>query len=266
MDLTAVALLSGSIGCVAAMLVTTVSVAQPQTSTCYGTYWNGRMEGSVQLPLEGKNFRTYSKAGSELGRTYVHSAVHDIVLAAYAGAEKLASETLFVYGETALKQGGPFPPHRTHQTGLSVDFFVPVRDAAGRPAALPISPTNKWGYDIAFDAIGRLGDLTIDFDALAEHLYAAGSESATNRATCGDSRSASAALAPRDQTRPRHQAPAVHEDARVVAPRQSLPRRFHRAVQANGSKQVMLRGREEGFRREHVGRVAHRGAVNSSDY
>lgn len=155
----------------AALLVAQDAAAQSPPSTCYGTYWNGRLENGVPLPLDGKNFRTYTPRGNELGRTFVHSAIYDILLAAYDGVHNALPDVTFVYGETGFKHGGPIPPHRTHQTGLSVDFFVPLRDAAGRSVPMPIDASNKWGYDIAFDQAGRLGDLSIDFDAIAEHLY-----------------------------------------------------------------------------------------------
>ena len=75
-------------------------------------------------------------------------------------------------GETGWPRGGRFRPHKTHQNGLSVDFFVPVRDARGRPAVVPTRPWTRFGYGLDFDAEGRLGDLSIDFDALAAHLLA----------------------------------------------------------------------------------------------
>lgn len=78
---------------------------------------------------------------------------------------------MFVYGETGKKSGGDFDPHKTHRNGLSVDFMVPVRDATGKSVALPSSIFNKWGYELEFDSDGRLGGLTIDFDAIAAHLY-----------------------------------------------------------------------------------------------
>jgi penicillin-insensitive murein endopeptidase len=37
--------------------------------------------------------------------------------------------------------------------------------------ALPTNATNRYGYGIEFDKDGRYRDYTIDFDALAEHLY-----------------------------------------------------------------------------------------------
>jgi penicillin-insensitive murein endopeptidase len=97
-------------------------------STCYGAVGNGRLAGGVQLPLQGQNFAAYSRAGVELGRTYVHSMVRQVVVDAYASLEKTTPEKTYVYGETGLVHGGPIRPHHTHQAGLSVDFMVPVLD------------------------------------------------------------------------------------------------------------------------------------------
>jgi hypothetical protein len=76
-----------------------------------------------------------------------------------------------VYGETGWPSGGRFRPHRSHQNGLSVDFFVPVRDATGRSVPLPTDVTTRFGYDIEFDASAKYGQYSIDFQAIAEHLY-----------------------------------------------------------------------------------------------
>ncbi len=155
--------------CLAAflLLIGTSSFAQ---STCYGTVAKGKIEGAVQLPASGTNFSAYSDAGAALGRTYVHATVAEIVTAAYRELEKILPDTRFVYGETGWKAGGPIKPHRTHQNGLSVDFFVPVRDASGRSVPLPGGIENKFGYSIEFDAKGKFGEYTIDFEAIAEHL------------------------------------------------------------------------------------------------
>jgi penicillin-insensitive murein endopeptidase len=140
-------------------------------SVCFGRVADGRLEGGVKLPLDGANFETYSRLASAAGRTYVHSTVRDIVLAAYAASAAATPGVRYVYGETGWRDGGRFKPHRTHQNGLSVDFMVPVRDARDRPTMLPRSPLKRFGYDLEFDAAGRLDGLAIDFEALAEHLY-----------------------------------------------------------------------------------------------
>ncbi|MEO1576440.1 MAG: penicillin-insensitive murein endopeptidase [Pseudomonadota bacterium] len=145
--------------------------AQETPSTCYGTTADGRLENGWQLPNDGANFRAYSWVAGRLGRTYVHSAVHQVVLEAYTALQETAADVVFVYGETGKKAGGEFKPHKTHRNGLSVDFMVPVRDATGASVALPTSVFNKWGYDLEFDADGQLDDLTIDALAIAEHLY-----------------------------------------------------------------------------------------------
>lgn len=140
-------------------------------SICYGTVAQGRLENGVALPESGANFAAYSRFGARLGRTYVHSTVLDVVVAAYHELERTAPGQHFVYGETGWRNGGRIRPYRTHQNGLSVDFFVPVRDAAGHPATLPSSVTNRFGYDVELDAQGRYEDLAIDYAALAEHLF-----------------------------------------------------------------------------------------------
>lgn len=140
-------------------------------STCYGRKNNGHLENGVQLPLKGKNFSPYSTLASHLGRTYVHTQVHTVVVGAYHALELAAPGKIFVYGETGSKLGGRFQPHRTHQNGLSVDFMVPVLDENGRSTPLPASVVNRFGYDIEFDRDGRYMKYTIDFEAIAEHLY-----------------------------------------------------------------------------------------------
>jgi penicillin-insensitive murein endopeptidase len=151
--------------------VLALPAARAAESQCFGSVGNGRLEGGVKLPASGANFEAYSSMGWVTGRTYVHSKVADVILATYRALADRKDSVRFVYGETGWKSGGRFRPHRTHQNGLSVDFFVPVKDRAGKPATLPIRVTNKLGYDIEFDASGRFEDYTIDFESVAEHLY-----------------------------------------------------------------------------------------------
>ena len=145
--------------------------AHAQESTCFGTVSKGRVENSVKLPGKGANFSSYSALATTAGRTYVHSRVERIVASAYEALERSAPATVFVYGETGSATGGRFRPHRTHQNGLSVDFFVPVLDKSGKSVPLPTGLTNRFGYDLEFNANGQFDELTIDFTALAEHLY-----------------------------------------------------------------------------------------------
>lgn len=144
---------------------------QAAPSQCYGTVGNGRIEGSVKLPVRGANFAAYSTLAASAGRTHVHATVAEVLAASYAALQKTSPSVTYVYGETGWPAGGRFRPHRTHQNGLSVDFFVPVRDAKGKSVPLPTGLSNRLGYDIEFDGQARYGEYSIDFPALAEHLY-----------------------------------------------------------------------------------------------
>lgn len=138
---------------------------------CFGTTSNGRLENGWKLPASGANYSTHWTVGRVIGRSYVHSSVHAVVIDAYSQLERALSDKVFVYGETGWENGGQFKPHKTHRNGLSVDFMVPVTDETGKSVELPSSVLNKWGYDLEFNSKGQLDDLTIDFDAIAEHIY-----------------------------------------------------------------------------------------------
>ena len=152
-------------------LAALASAMPAAASQCFGTVNKGRIEDSVPLPDHGPNFSPYSDLGVSLGRTHVHAQVAGIVADAYAALARRTPDVHYVYGETGSPSGGRFRPHRSHQNGLSVDFFVPVRNAAGKSVPLPTNVADKWGYNIEFDADARWGDYRIDFPALAEHLY-----------------------------------------------------------------------------------------------
>lgn len=145
--------------------------AEPK-STCYGTTDNGKLKNGWQLPTSAQNFEAYSLAGVAAGRNYVHSSVHKVVVSAYSVLAKKHPEKHFVYGETGWESGGSFKPHKSHQNGLSVDFFVPVLNKEDKSVALPTNAFNKFGYNIEFSNAGKFDDYTIDFEAMANHLLA----------------------------------------------------------------------------------------------
>lgn len=147
-------------------------VTHAAESVCYGTPSNGRLENGVKIEESGSNFEPYSSLGVTLGRTYIHSRVARVIMDAYVALAKELPNTMFVYGESGWSKGGRIKPHRTHQNGLAVDFMVPVRNKEGISVPLPSGITNRFGYDLEFDRAARNGDLTIDFDAIAEHLHA----------------------------------------------------------------------------------------------
>lgn len=155
----------------AAALAALSAQAFAADSQCFGTVSKGRIEGSVKLPVSGPNFSAYSTLASTAGRTHVHAKVAEVIVASYAALQGTSPSVTYVYGETGWPSGGNFRPHRTHQNGLSVDFFVPVRNTQGKSLPLPGSITNRFGYDLEFNADARYDEYAIDFPAIAEHLY-----------------------------------------------------------------------------------------------
>jgi penicillin-insensitive murein endopeptidase len=153
------------------LMIPTITNAQEE-SRCYGSPDNGRLENGWQLPNSGKNYSIYSPVGVVSRRNYVHSKVYKLIIDAYAIMEQKSPSKVFVYGESGFREGGKFWPHKTHQTGLSVDFFVPVLDETGRSVPLPTSIANKFGYSIEFVDEGEYNGLHIDYPAMARHLWA----------------------------------------------------------------------------------------------
>ena len=143
-----------------------------ENSVCYGTSSNGSLKNGVELPAKGTNFVAYSSVARAMGRTYVHSGVRDIVVAAYVELEKIAAKKVYKYAETGYEYGGQFKPHKTHRNGLSVDFMTPVIDGEGNSVHLPTHPFNKFGYNIEFDNNDQYNAMRIDYDALAAHIVA----------------------------------------------------------------------------------------------
>jgi penicillin-insensitive murein endopeptidase len=146
-----------------------------QNSRSRGTPAKGSLERGVSLPSSGAGFVTYSKLGQMTGRQFVHSKVRAVLISAFAVLSARRPQRVFVLGETGLRNGGAFWPHRTHQNGLSVDIFFPVLDDKGQPALMPTGPTNKFGYSLEFDREGRgtgtsARGLTVDFQSTAELL------------------------------------------------------------------------------------------------
>lgn len=111
-------------------------------SVCYGTTSKGSLERGVKLPSSGPNFESYSSLGEMLGRTYVHSAVKEIIVDAYKRLETMAPGKVYKFGEIGFASGGPFKPHKSHQNGLSVDFMTPVINGNGKSVTLPTHPFN----------------------------------------------------------------------------------------------------------------------------
>lgn len=139
-------------------------------SKVVGTVARGHIEHAHVLPPWGPGYVAYSLLGAALGRQYVDGRVRDALLASFAARSRAEGQRRFVTGETGWPGGGRFRPHRSHQNGMAVDVFMPVRKQGGDLAALGTWPWNKFGYGLDFDERGEMGDLRIDFESVAALL------------------------------------------------------------------------------------------------
>lgn len=98
---------------------------------------NGRLEGGVELPTVGANFRPYSSLGTTLGRTYVHSTAAKgrrvgiaLVIFDAPFLPELFATPRGPYLREHLKfmKGRPWVRHDEH---YHVDFDVPCKPLAG---------------------------------------------------------------------------------------------------------------------------------------
>lgn len=141
-----------------------------KASKAHGTVSNGWIENSKRVNFSGSNFSTYSFLGYLARRTFAHEKVKATILEAYTICEKTCPNTDFVLGETGRPKGGLFLPHRTHRNGLSVDFMSPLLKNGNPYTSHHIF--NIWGYGIEFDQKGKLDDITIDYEVMAQHILA----------------------------------------------------------------------------------------------
>jgi peptidoglycan hydrolase-like protein with peptidoglycan-binding domain len=94
----------------------------------------------VQLPKQGSGYYHYAKASQQYGTT---KTIASVKRAAKALHQVLGIEV--GVGHISLRNGGKFPPHKTHQRGRDVDFR-PVRADGKR---LPVTVNNATQYSRA---------------------------------------------------------------------------------------------------------------------
>ncbi len=122
--------------------------------------------------MSGSGWGTYCVPCVLANRTFGRVPVIETLEAALTSAATEHPGTRFLYGEIGLPSGGPFPPHRTHREGLSVDIMVPLSDGA----VLPTNALNRFGYDVEFDDAGEGKAGRIDFEALGALILALADE------------------------------------------------------------------------------------------
>lgn len=140
-------------------------------SISVGAYNNGVLKNGFLLPRKGANY-VYGSFFSYylLGRAYVHSRVYKTIIDTYNELHILYPEKKFYILECSRKEGGKMFPHRTHQNGLSVDFFSPlVKNNKSKHYKF----MGLFRYAFNFNDKGTLllnPNVSIDFNTMARHI------------------------------------------------------------------------------------------------
>jgi hypothetical protein len=111
----------------------TFPTIQWHRATSRGLPYSGSLSAGTQLPVEGRDWVTWSPVHDQVPnaphRLYGHErTVRTIVsvLAAYRAANPRAPRV--VVGDLSFRGGGPMELHRSHQNGLDVDVYYPRLD------------------------------------------------------------------------------------------------------------------------------------------
>ena len=99
------------------------SVARGQ-STC------GRLENGIELPARGIGFERAPGKRSE--HAFGHALVVGALKRAAAAASSRVADQRIRFGDLSREGGGVVPGHLSHQHGLDVDVFWPLRHAGSR--------------------------------------------------------------------------------------------------------------------------------------
>jgi len=141
-------------------------------SQSIGPVQAGEIVNAYLLPYKGNNFRYFSPLSYYiLGRAYVHSTVHDIVVAAYKDCETTCDGIKFRVMECSNKNGGKMRPHRTHQNGTSIDFMTPLMKKGKQHRFY--DRIGLLRYVLNFDKDGVLNwnkKVSIDYETMARHI------------------------------------------------------------------------------------------------
>jgi len=157
-------------------------------SSITGYRFKGSLHNPWLLPYSGKNFKYFSMFSYYIAdNAYVHNKVYNVIIRSYQICEKTAPGVEYRYMEGSNYQGGPMNWHRSHQTGVSVDFMIPkVKNGKQFKVLDNLGYLHYWldfdnnGYlkdkqhiPVVSGIIETLGKEThIDFESTAAHILA----------------------------------------------------------------------------------------------
>jgi penicillin-insensitive murein DD-endopeptidase len=141
-------------------------------SESIGSEGNGSLKNGKLMPFSGKNFRYFDTLSYLSGRAFTHENLRSTLLGSFDVLDHEFPGRQFCYMECSNEQGGKIQPHRTHQTGLSVDMMTPLKKK-GEPF-YGFDSIGATHYLLEFDDNGistRDPEVSIDFEVLAKQLW-----------------------------------------------------------------------------------------------
>ena len=88
-------------------------------------------------------------------RTFLRQDVHKILTKTFKSLEGKPLKLVYGEGSWGGKHGNkPLKPHRSHNNGLHLDIFMPLKNNAGKPVYFPIKRDNLFGYAVNFNKKG----------------------------------------------------------------------------------------------------------------
>ncbi len=132
---------------------------------------NGSLQNAYLLPRKGPNF-AYGSWFSYyiLGHGYVNSKVYQTISDTYSELQTIYPNKKFFILECSRKNGGKMFPHRTHQNGLSVDFFTPLIKN-GNSKYYRSFGIFRYALNFISNGTSRLNSkVKIDFNTMTRHI------------------------------------------------------------------------------------------------
>jgi penicillin-insensitive murein endopeptidase len=143
-------------------------------STSVGTSANGSLKGAYQVKYKTNNSTYFSPISYYfMGNGYVNSRLYNTILDSYAECEKTCQGIDFKIMECSDNEGGKILLHRTHRSGMSIDFMVPLLKNGKQTTFY--DNLGLWHYLLNFDSTGKLNidkKVSVDFETIGKHIIA----------------------------------------------------------------------------------------------
>ncbi|NOQ73002.1 MAG: hypothetical protein GQ574_13415 [Crocinitomix sp.] len=140
-------------------------------SAAIGTVGNGTLQHAKLMPYKGKNFIYFDRESYLAGRGFLHGSVRKSVLTTYDSLSRSLPHRYFNIMECSNEDGGEMFPHKTHQTGMSIDFMMPL--LKDNKPYYGLDTIGAAHYMLNFDDDGKYSrdpSISIDFNLVARKI------------------------------------------------------------------------------------------------